>query len=294
MNNQNASDNYESQPSIANDQLPLEVGVSTLISVFARRFLTILIIAIPLILISTAVWLFSDYSQYVSVVLLGNVTIIWALFTISLFRKKASSFDKAIKRLVDIVLSFVLLVSMAPLLLIIALSIKIDSKSPVFYSKQLKGKGGKQFKLLRFSTMGDNSMLQGRGAVDPLSSQGHSERPKQILLNPRVTRIGRFLRKMNLDELPQLINILIGDMSLVGPRPLFPHEADRETNYVDIFRDTRPGMTGLWQVSERNTQTKQDERFRLDEYYVNNWSLSLDVIILAKTFASVFRSAGGV
>ena len=286
MNNKKNA--YDSHNPILNsetkDKLPLEAGVLTLISVFAWRFLTVLLATIPILLFLAIAWLFSDYSLFISAIFLGFTSVVFFLLVVSIFRKEASSIDKFLKRLIDISISLLLLFFMSPLMIIVAVLIRIESKGPVFFSQQRLGRDGKLFGKVKYRTM-HISNTQFVNAQD-------NEKFIKLSDGPRITRIGTFLRKTSLDELPQIYNVLRGEMSLVGPRPPLPYEVDRTGGkYLEIIKATPPGITGLWQISLVSDKTI-DESIQLDEYYVKNWSLWLDIKILAKTFTSIFRSTG--
>ena len=195
---------------------------------------------------------------------------------------------RVFKRLVDIVASAIALVFLAPLLAVVALIIKIDSKGPVFYSGLRVGKKGKTFRCHKFRTMLENAdSLQ--------ASLGHlNERDKilfKITNDPRITRVGRYLRKFSIDEVPQFWNVLKGQMSLVGPRPA----ACNEYAHYDLEHlcrlDVTPGITGLWQVAGR-LDPSFDSYIKLDREYVNNWTLGLDCKILCKTMGVVLAGTG--
>jgi len=184
-----------------------------------------------------------------------------------------------IKRFVDIVVSIVSMILLLPLFLMIAFAIKIDSKGPVFFKQERLGKNGKVFKIIKFRTMVDNAEQKGSGLS---TFEG----------DPRVTRVGEMLRKTSLDEISQLINILIGDMSLVGPRPPVPFHPRKYEEYSDhqVLRfKVRPGITGLAQIMGRNSLT-WDERIEYDVEYVQNVSLLLDIKIILLTIVKVFKS----
>ncbi len=179
-----------------------------------------------------------------------------------------------------------------PLIAVIALLIRISSKGPAFYCQKRVGQGGRIFKAWKFRTMCQNSneMLQEWLRNDPELCREWQENYK-LKHDPRVTRVGRFLRSTSLDELPQLWNVLRGEMSLVGPRPIVTAEASRYGREISLLARVKPGISGLWQVSGRSETTYQD-RVRLDMYYIRNWSVWLDIFILAKTFSVVLRRKG--
>jgi lipopolysaccharide/colanic/teichoic acid biosynthesis glycosyltransferase len=189
---------------------------------------------------------------------------------------------RAIKRIADPVLAFFLLILFAPVLLAIAAWILVDTGRPVLYGQRRVGKGGKPFRMLKFRTMVKDAVERGR-------REGLSEDPYGIVPNdPRITRSGRFLRRTSLDELPQLLHVLRGQMSLVGPRPDL---VEQVANYAEEDRRrlaVRPGITGWSQVQGRDEIT-WPERFEQDAWYVENWSLGLDLKILVLTLVQPFR-----
>jgi Undecaprenyl-phosphate galactose phosphotransferase WbaP len=196
------------------------------------------------------------------------------------------------KRLSDIIIAGTALLLMAPFLLILYVAIRLFSPGPAFYGQGRLGCKNKPFTAWKFRTMAvdaDGILLQALGKNPQLRAEW--ERDHKLRKDPRVTPIGRILRKTSLDELPQLWNILIGDMSVVGPRPIVTQEIAK---YGDTFNDycmVRPGLTGLWQVSGRNNTT-YEERVRFDEYYVRNWSLWLDLFIIFRTIKTVAFGEG--
>lgn len=179
-----------------------------------------------------------------------------------------------------------------PLILLIALLVKLDSHGSVFYSQQRIGQNGETFKAWKFRTMVQNAdaVLKDYLELHP-EQQAAWERDHKLKRDPRVTPIGRFLRRTSLDELPQLWNILRGEMSLVGPRPIVDEEIPRYGDKFSLYTKVIPGLTGLWQVSGRNNIT-YEERVSLDAYYVRNWSVWLDVYILLRTVWVVLTGEG--
>lgn len=169
------------------------------------------------------------------------------------------------------------------LCLILAILIKLDSKGPVFYSQERIGKNLKPFNMLKFRTMyGNSDEILDNLLMDPVIKV-EWEKYHKLIKDPRVTRIGRWIREFSLDELPQFFNILRGEMSLIGPRPLIQSEIDEMGDLAKMIFRVKPGMTGWWQVNGRNNLSFS-ERTQLDIYYVFNWSLWLDMYILIKTF----------
>ncbi len=192
-----------------------------------------------------------------------------------------------VKTLIDRVVAFFGLLLTSPLLLLIALLIKLTDRGPVFFRQARVGREGKTIRVWKFRTMYTDAEERLASLVDQNESDGLLFKIKG---DPRVTRIGRYLRASSIDELPQLINVLFGQMSLVGPRPLPAEDGDF---LGDVRRRllVRPGITGLWQVSGRS-DLSWDDAVRLDLYYVDNWSLTFDLVILWRTVGVVLRSKG--
>ncbi len=192
------------------------------------------------------------------------------------------------KRLVDISLSAILLVAASPLLLFAAAMIRLTSRGPILFRQLRCGLNGRQFPLLKFRTMVD-------GAHERLSELAHLNEMNgpvfKIANDPRITPIGRFLRRWSIDELPQMINVFVGDMSLVGPRPPLPDEVSRYERWQRRRLSMKPGLTCLWQVSGRN-EVDFDRWMELDLEYIDNWTPMLDFKILAKTIPAVLSGRG--
>jgi len=195
----------------------------------------------------------------------------------------------AIKRAFDLVVGSLLALAALPLIAVLAVAVSLDSPGPVLYVEPRIGRRRVPFACFKLRTMLPHAdrLLEQYLAGHPEAASEWARYRKLRSYDPRVTRLGRFLRKYSIDEIPQLINVVRGEMSLVGPRPyLLPEMAVLEG---DSICDVRPGMTGLWQVSGKNALELR-ERARLDRWYVNNWSLWLDVIVLAKTLPVIARS----
>ncbi len=207
---------------------------------------------------------------------------------------KGSSIDlgnNMLKRTVDCIGSLVLIIIFSPVLAIIALLIRRDGGSSIYKQERI-GYGGKTFKCYKFRSMVMNSQqrLEEVLATDPKARE-EWENDFKLKNDPRITAIGNFLRKTSLDELPQLFNVLQGDMSLVGPRPVVPDELPRYGALTQKYLSARPGMTGLWQVSGRNDVTYR-ERVSLDCYYIENWKLHTDFVLMLKTVTVIFHGKG--
>ncbi|MFI0451346.1 sugar transferase [Actinomadura sp. 6N118] len=195
---------------------------------------------------------------------------------------------KFLKSMVDRVGSLAGLAFLSPLILAIAIAIKVTSSGPVLFRQVRVGRDGSEFTVLKFRTMVVDAEARKVELIEHNENDGVLFKMKQ---DPRITKVGRWLRRYSLDELPQLINVVRGDMSLVGPRPPLPEEVARYGDDVRRRLVVKPGMTGLWQVNGRSDLT-WEESVRLDLRYVDNWSLALDLQIMWKTWSAVFRGSG--
>ena len=200
--------------------------------------------------------------------------------------------EMIIKRVIDIVLTVLMLLFAWPVFIILACLVKISSKGPVLYSQKRLGKSEKQFDSYKFRTMHENAeeKLQELLANDPAANREYRKFHK-LANDPRVTRIGKFLRRYSLDELPQLINVIKGDMNLIGPRSYLPRELPAMGEYAKVVLKVKPGVTGWWQVMGRNA-TSFEQRLQLDEYYISNWSVWLDIYIVIKSVWVVLHGQG--
>jgi len=209
---------------------------------------------------------------------------------IRLFREPLSSGARILKRTFDLVVAALTIVLLFPVWLLIALLIKLASKGPVFYTQERVGMDGRLFLLYKFRTMKagadpelhreyQKAFIAGRAEANV----GNDSKPTyKLLADPRITKIGKLLRRSSLDEVPQLLNVLLGDMSIVGPRPPIPYEVEAYELWHRKRLDMKPGLTGLWQVSGRN-RLPFEEMVRLDLFYIENWSLLLDLKIILRT-----------
>lgn len=204
----------------------------------------------------------------------------------------ASPWRRAVKRSFDLVVTLLGLALIWPLLLALALLVKFSSRGPVFYSQERVGYGGSRFRAWKFRSMhlDAEELLKRHLAADPALRE-EWEATHKLKHDPRVTWIGRIMRRTSLDELPQVFNVLIGEMSLVGPRPIVEAEIVKYGDRYGSYQQVVPGISGLWQVSGRNNTTYR-ERVELDEFYVNNWSPWLDLYILACTVKVVLLGEG--
>jgi exopolysaccharide biosynthesis polyprenyl glycosylphosphotransferase len=201
----------------------------------------------------------------------------------------ADSWQLIMKRVVDIVGSAALLLALAPLFAVVAWLIRMDSAGPVFFMQERIGFNKRTFRLIKFRTMVD-------GADEQQSKLEHLNEVAgpafKIKSDPRITRLGKFLRRFSIDELPQLVNVLKGDMSLVGPRPLPLRDFDRfDTRWHKRRLSVKPGMTCLWQVNGRSN-VNFDHWVQMDLEYIDNWSLGLDMKILLKTIPAILKGSG--
>lgn len=195
------------------------------------------------------------------------------------------------KKSMDLILSFIGLILLIPVFLILAILVKLDSKGPVFYAHTRKGKNRSDIKIYKFRTMYSNS----DEIFESFSDEQKEEYYKNFKLDndPRVTKVGDFLRRTSLDEIPQLINVLKGDLSLVGPRPIVKKEICKYGQYADKLFSVIPGITGYWQ-SHGRSDTSYEERIEMDMYYIDNRSILLDIKIMFKTVISVIKKEGAV
>jgi undecaprenyl-phosphate galactose phosphotransferase len=204
----------------------------------------------------------------------------------------ASSSNILLKRAFDLVVGISILLLLMPFMFFIAAAIRLDSSGPAIFSQRRVGRGGREFTCYKFRTM----VVNAQEILDTILEKNHEmctewERDCKLRDDPRITRIGRILRKTSLDELPQLLNVIIGRMSLVGPRPYLPGEMPRMNGFEETILNARPGITGLWQVSGRN-ETSFEERLQIDAWYVRNWSLWLDITLLIRTVTAVLTRRG--
>ena len=192
------------------------------------------------------------------------------------------------KRCFDVVGASVVLLLVSPVMLVAAVVVKLNSDGPVLFRQQRVGRDGQRFAMLKFRSM----VVDAEALQEQMAAVNESDGMLfKIADDPRITRPGRWLRRYSIDELPQLINVLSGQMSLVGPRPALPAEVGRYDTDVSRRLRVRPGITGLWQVSGRSDLSWEDT-VRLDLYYVDNWSMVQDVVILIRTAKAVLRSSG--
>lgn len=196
-----------------------------------------------------------------------------------------------VKRVFDIVWSLIGLIVLSPVFIILSILVKATSEGPVFFAHKRVGKGGKTIKIYKFRSMVTNA----EELIRQFTPEQKAEYEKNFKLenDPRITKVGNFMRKTSLDELPQLINILKGDISIVGPRPVMDVETKIYGNYRNMLLSVKPGLTGFWAANGRS-HTTYTRRRAMEIYYVKNRSVLLDLKIIFKTFISVFKREGAV
>ena len=197
----------------------------------------------------------------------------------------------SVKRIIDVIISIIGLIVLSPIFLILAIIIKLDSKGPVFFAHTRYGKDGKKFKMYKFRTMYENA----QDMINDFTPEQMKEWKENFKLqdDPRITKVGKFLRKTSLDELPQIVNIIKGDLSIIGPRPVIEEELEKYGDNKDKFLSVTPGLTGYWQANGRSSTT-YEQRMEMELYYIDNISPKLDVKIFFKTIESVIKKVGAI
>jgi exopolysaccharide biosynthesis polyprenyl glycosylphosphotransferase len=201
---------------------------------------------------------------------------------------RLSGLDRALKLILDYLLTIPGLIALSPVLLLIGLAVKLDSPGPAIHRRRVMGVNGKKFDAYKFRTMHTNGdeLLASHPELQAELMENH-----KLKQDPRITRLGGFLRKTSLDELPQIFNVLKREMSLVGPRIIAPEEVEKYSKWDMNLLTVQPGITGLWQVSGRS-DVSYEERVRLDMFYIRNWSIWLDLQLLIRTIPAVIRGKG--
>ena len=196
-----------------------------------------------------------------------------------------------IKRIIDCIISSIALILLLPIFLIIAIAIKLDSKGPIFFAHTRIGKNGKPIKIYKFRTM----VVNAEELIKKFTPEQMKEYKENYKLNndPRITKVGNILRKTSLDELPQLINIIKGDLALIGPRPVVNAELEKYGENASKFLSVTPGLTGNWAANGRSISA-YEERMQLELYYVDNMSLKMDIEIFFKTIIAVIKREGAM
>ena len=196
------------------------------------------------------------------------------------------------KAVIEKIIAVLALLLLSPLFVILTILVKLTSRGPAFYVSERIGRNGRKFNILKYRTMvhqSDRKLEQLLSESPKLAQEWN--RQFKLDNDPRITPLGRFLRKTSLDELPQLWNVLVGDMAIVGPRPIVDEEIPKYGSYFTEITSVKPGLTGLWQVSGRN-ELSYDDRVRINLYYIRNWSIWLDYYILLKTPREIFSAHG--
>lgn len=211
-------------------------------------------------------------------------------------KKVRINIEKGIKRLVDIIAGLVGTILLIPITICIYIAKKIlkENDGPIFYEQLRIGKNGKHFKLYKYRSMivGADEILK-EYLSENEEARIEFEKNQKLKNDPRITRLGNFLRKTSLDEFPQFINILKGDMSLVGPRPIVDREIELFGDKMKIVHSVRPGLTGYWAANGRS-DTTYEQRVEMEAYYAENFSLLLDIKIIFKTIKSVIKKEGAI
>ena len=206
--------------------------------------------------------------------------------------KKASKINyMSVKRVFDLVISTIGLIILSPIFLILAIIVKLDSKGPVFFAHTRYGKNGKKFKMYKFRTMYENA----QDMINDFTPEQMKEWKENFKLqdDPRITKVGKFLRKTSLDELPQIVNIMKGDLSIIGPRPVIEEELEKYGENKEKFLSVTPGLTGYWQANGRSSTT-YEQRMEMELYYIDHISPKLDFKIFFKTIEAVIKKEGAI
>lgn len=221
---------------------------------------------------------------------------------VQMIQTPLDGWGRIVKRLFDVMASLAALILSSPVMLLIAIVIKLADPGPVIFPHERLARDGRKFNVYKFRTMRYRyctgpkmpfkTALEALESFDDPALIKEFKRTQKVKNDPRISRVGRFLRRTSLDELPQFYNVLRGDLSLVGPRPIVEEELQRYGAKAARLLAIKPGLTGLWTISGRN-EVSYDERARLEIYYVENWSLLLDLIILTKTAFSIIRGSDG-
>lgn len=203
--------------------------------------------------------------------------------------EKLNIYNKYVKKIIDKIISAVSLIILSPVFLIIAICIKLESKGPVFFVHKRIGKNGKEIGMYKFRTMVPNA----EELIKSFTPEQMKEFKENFKLenDPRITKVGKILRKTSLDELPQLFNILKGELSIIGPRPVIGEELEKYGENKSKFLSVTPGLTGYWAANGRSN-TSYDERMKMELYYIDNMSWKMDIKVFFKTIISVLKKEG--
>ncbi len=245
----------------------------------------------------------NEYSQHFHHVLvlpdIAGMSSLWVsakdlggMLGLEIEQRLSQTMPRLLKRTFDLVVTSLVTLSLLPIMMLLILGVRVSSRGPIFYGQRRVGRDHTLFTAWKFRSMVMNAdeVLEEHLEKDP-ALRAEWERDRKLKRDPRVTRIGRIMRKTSLDELPQLWNVLSGQMSLVGPRPIVMAEVDRYGRRYQHYRRVTPGITGLWQISGRNNTT-YEKRTQIDEYYVRNWSVAMDLYILYRTIKTVLFTEG--
>ena len=223
----------------------------------------------------------------------ANENVVQSISNLTLTKKKAKVGKKYVyvKRIIDFIISSIALVLLLPIFLLISIAIRLDSEGPIFFAHTRIGKNGKPIKIYKFRTM----VVNAEEMIKKFTPEQMKEYKENYKLNndPRITKVGNFLRKTSLDELPQLINIIKGDLALIGPRPVVKAELEKYGENASKFLSVTPGLTGKWAANGRSISA-YDERMQLELYYVDNISLKMDLKIFFKTIVAVIKREGAM
>ena len=198
---------------------------------------------------------------------------------------------KIVKRTIDVALSTIAMIALMPLFLIISLAIKLESKGPVFFKHTRVGKDGKTIQIYKFRSMVDNA----EDLIKKFTPEQMKEYKENYKLknDPRITKVGKFLRRTSLDELPQLINIMKGDLSIIGPRPVVADELKKYGVNIEKFLSVTPGLTGYWAANGRSC-TSYEQRMQMELFYIDNISLKMDAKVFFETIGAVIKRKGAI
>ena len=241
--------------------------------------------------ISDSMWLVPRTGDFITEGV--KIEVIGDVLTLYVKKNLAKPWNIFIKGLYEELLTLVIVILLIPIFVLITIAIKLDSKGPIIFKQKRLGRRRKMFSVIKFRSMYVNSekILEEYLNKDQKAKAEWRKYKKLRSYDPRVTKVGKFIRKYSLDELPQLFNVLQGKMSLVGPRPYLLDELEGKDLFIETITKTKPGITGLWQISGRS-ELLFEERLALDEHYIRNWSLWLDIIILLKSIKVVFSPKG--
>jgi Undecaprenyl-phosphate galactose phosphotransferase WbaP len=285
------------------DEIPVVRGFHNLQSVSKSTGITHALVAMSsenALPISEIVRVYGRYFPKLSIIpdLLGPANLcldaraVGNILTLGVRQNLLLTGPKIYKRTIDVLAALIIGVLLSPILVIIALAIKLSSRGPILYGQKRVGKDGINFWALKFRTMViDADAILDLHLQNDAALRYEWERDHKLKEDPRATLLGKFLRRYSLDELPQIWNVIVGEMSMIGPRPIVKDEIRRYGDNYDVYSRVLPGITGLWQVSGRNDTTYR-ERVELDCYYVYNWSPWLDLHILTRTFTAVMGRRG--